>query len=123
MHSVRTPPPQTVTDPALIPFAQRFTRTEEDRLIASHGSYQLHTAFQPIFSYAHKRAVGFEGLVRARDPLGSSVTPGELLATAESAGGTGFDWANASTDASKPVAKIKEPRRLDFVFIGYRSLF
>ena len=38
--------------------------------------------FQPIFSLAHRRAVGYEGLVRARDADGRPVTPAELFVRA-----------------------------------------
>jgi EAL domain-containing protein (putative c-di-GMP-specific phosphodiesterase class I) len=39
----------------------------------------LSSHFQPIFSLAHRRAVGYEGLVRARDVDGRPVTPAELF--------------------------------------------
>lgn len=39
------------------------------------GAYRLHSAFQPIFSLSHRRAVGFEGLLRPVDADGQAVTP------------------------------------------------
>jgi EAL domain-containing protein (putative c-di-GMP-specific phosphodiesterase class I) len=44
-----------------------------------HGHLELSSAFQPIFSSAHRRAVGFEGLIRARDKRGRTVHPLELF--------------------------------------------
>ncbi len=39
----------------------------------------LSSQFQPIFSLAHRRPVGYEGLIRARDAGGAAVTPAELF--------------------------------------------
>jgi EAL domain-containing protein (putative c-di-GMP-specific phosphodiesterase class I) len=44
-----------------------------------HGHLELSSVFQPIFSPAHRRAVGFEGLIRARDKRGRIVPPLELF--------------------------------------------
>jgi EAL domain-containing protein (putative c-di-GMP-specific phosphodiesterase class I) len=44
-----------------------------------HGRLELSSAFQPIFSPAHRRAVAFEGLIRARDKRGRVVPPLELF--------------------------------------------
>ncbi len=46
----------------------------------------LHSAFQPIFSLLHRRAVGFEGLIRAADAGGQPVSPAMLFEAARSAG-------------------------------------
>ncbi|MBF0157922.1 MAG: EAL domain-containing protein [Magnetococcales bacterium] len=46
------------------------------------GSYQelvLNSAFQPIFSLAHKRMVGVEALVRGRNADGKAVMPDQLF--------------------------------------------
>lgn len=51
----------------------------------AHGrfkSFRLDSAFQPIFSLAHHRAVGFEALLRASDATGSGVSPLEVFAEA-----------------------------------------
>lgn len=40
----------------------------------------LSSHFQPIFSIAHGRAVGYEGLIRAQDDDGCSLSPATLLA-------------------------------------------
>lgn len=42
--------------------------------------YSLASHFQPIFSVAHGRAVGYEALVRAADPNGAAISPLELFA-------------------------------------------
>jgi len=34
-------------------------------IMSNYKNYQLHSAFQPIISVAHRRAVGYEGLIRA----------------------------------------------------------
>jgi EAL domain-containing protein (putative c-di-GMP-specific phosphodiesterase class I) len=47
-----------------------------------HGRLELSSAFQPIFSPAHRRPVGYEGLVRARDKRGRMVPPLELFGEA-----------------------------------------
>ena len=50
-----------------------------------HGASEelrLSSHFQPIFSLAHRRPVGYEGLIRAIDPRGRSVPPFELFSTA-----------------------------------------
>lgn len=46
---------------------------------ASHRGLQVRSAFQPIFSYAHRRPVGYEGLLRAQDAAGNPVSPMTLL--------------------------------------------
>ena len=50
-----------------------------------HGAqeeYRLSSHFQPIFSLAHRRPVGYEGLIRATDSRGRSVRPYELFSKA-----------------------------------------
>jgi len=42
----------------------------------------LHSAFQPIFSLAHRRVVGYEGLLRARDGNGGVLSPFAAFALA-----------------------------------------
>lgn len=52
----------------------------------SHGSfsdYDLVTALQPVFSLAHKRMVGREALVRAKNPLGQWLDPANLFSSEE----------------------------------------
>jgi EAL domain-containing protein (putative c-di-GMP-specific phosphodiesterase class I) len=56
--------------------------TEESYVEARFQDYRVRSAFQPIFSFAHGRPVGFEGLARARSAAGTPVTPGELFGAA-----------------------------------------
>ena len=44
--------------------------------------FDLWSDFQPIYSLAHRRAVGYEGLIRATDTGGRRVSPGELFSVA-----------------------------------------
>jgi len=44
--------------------------------------YHLATHFQPIFSLAHRRPVGYEALIRGTDTNGTTYLPAELLAQA-----------------------------------------
>jgi len=50
-------------------------------LMFSYKNYILSSAFQPIISIAHRRAVGYEGLIRARTDEGASTSPLELFST------------------------------------------
>jgi len=51
----------------------------EDR---TRHEFSLSSDFQPIYSLAHRRPVGYEGLIRATDAGGKSVSPAELFAKA-----------------------------------------
>ncbi len=44
--------------------------------------FGLSSDFQPIYSLAHRRPVGYEGLIRATDSGGRRVSPGELFSKA-----------------------------------------
>ena len=48
----------------------------------SRRTYRLATHFQPIFSLAHRRPVGYEALIRGTDAGGQVYLPAELLAQA-----------------------------------------
>jgi len=52
-----------------------------DTYLAPNGrdELRLRSHFQPIFSLAHRRPVGYEGLIRATRPGGGSVAPLDLL--------------------------------------------
>ncbi|GAB6040591.1 sensor domain-containing phosphodiesterase [Endothiovibrio diazotrophicus] len=66
--------------------AQRLFRSIEHDAEGAYGrfkSYRLGSAFQPIYSLAHHRAVGFEALLRARNDGGEPVSPLEVFACAE----------------------------------------
>jgi EAL domain-containing protein (putative c-di-GMP-specific phosphodiesterase class I) len=49
-------------------------------LRARYRGLSLTSHFQPIFSIAHGRAVGYEGLIRAQYAAGTAVSPATLLA-------------------------------------------
>jgi EAL domain-containing protein (putative c-di-GMP-specific phosphodiesterase class I) len=53
-----------------------------DRDDGSRREFRLSTHFQPIFSLAHRRAVGYEALIRGTDSGGKVYLPAELLAQA-----------------------------------------
>ena len=48
----------------------------------SRSEFRLSTHFQPIFSFAHRRPVAYEGLIRGTDPRGKLYLATELLAKA-----------------------------------------
>ncbi|GAB3247575.1 sensor domain-containing phosphodiesterase [Chitinimonas naiadis] len=52
--------------------------------VAHHASFVLHSHFQPIYSFAHKRVVGHEGLMRAWSPVGKALSPYTVFASARS---------------------------------------
>src|SRR5579864_5409649 len=46
---------------------------------ARFGNLTISSAFQPIFSFSHRRLVGYEALLRARDPSGNEISPLAVL--------------------------------------------
>lgn len=46
---------------------------------AEYGEYRLFSAFQPIYSIAHRRIVGVEGLLRAVDSKENLIPPWKLF--------------------------------------------
>lgn len=77
-------------DLALKPFTRSMEVQQDGAIVAHHGPYQLKSAFQPIYSYAHKRPVGYEALVRPQDAQGKAVSPGLFLGSARSLDETVF---------------------------------
>jgi EAL domain-containing protein (putative c-di-GMP-specific phosphodiesterase class I) len=51
----------------------------EQGFTANFGGLSLSSAFQPIYSVAHRKAVGYEGLLRAYDVDGHYVPPGQVM--------------------------------------------
>ena len=51
---------------------------------AQFAGLSLSSAFQPIFSIAHRKPVGYEGLVRAHDIHGRQVSPLQIFQRPES---------------------------------------
>jgi EAL domain-containing protein (putative c-di-GMP-specific phosphodiesterase class I) len=60
-----------------VPFRSSFAR---------FGDLTLSSAFQPIFNLSHHRPIGYEALLRARDPAGEDVPPMTLLNRSFTAG-------------------------------------
>jgi EAL domain-containing protein (putative c-di-GMP-specific phosphodiesterase class I) len=56
------------------------------RYSAHHGDLTLTSVFQPVFSLSHMRAVGYEGLLRAHDPLDRPVSPLDVFGDAARVG-------------------------------------
>lgn len=54
---------------------EQFTREEDGRVSGRFDNINLGSAFQPIFSLAHRRAVGFEALLRPQAADGSPLSP------------------------------------------------
>lgn len=55
----------------------------DGRLHTSLDELTITSAFQPIYSLAHKKAVGFEGLIRAFDQADQSVSPYQVFSRFE----------------------------------------
>ncbi|MCX4149956.1 MULTISPECIES: EAL domain-containing protein [Paraburkholderia] len=45
----------------------------------SFGDLMLTSAFQPIFSFSHRQSIGYEALLRARDPAGNDIPPRDIF--------------------------------------------
>jgi EAL domain-containing protein (putative c-di-GMP-specific phosphodiesterase class I) len=54
-------------------------RLENGRATGDYASLRLSSHFQPIFSVAHSRVVGYEALMRAQDSQGKPVPPMEVF--------------------------------------------
>ncbi|WP_348672696.1 hypothetical protein, partial [uncultured Abyssibacter sp.] len=52
---------------------------EDNCFIAHFDGYRLESVFQPIFSYAHHRAIGHEALLRVTDSDGTPIAPLQFL--------------------------------------------
>ena len=69
---------QTAAEPGVADI--EIFRVDSDN--GARREYRLSTHFQPIFSLAHRRSVGYEALIRGTDPNGKVYLPAELLAQA-----------------------------------------
>lgn len=69
---------------------EQLIQEQDGHLTAKHGGYELFSIFQPIYSFAHKRMVGCEGLARCIDEDGKVVHPGRLLGMTRSMDDTIF---------------------------------
>ncbi|MBV8659471.1 MAG: EAL domain-containing protein [Burkholderiales bacterium] len=57
---------------------------ESGKFAAHHREFVLYSHFQPIYSFAHRRVVGHEGLMRAWGPMGKALSPYTVFASARS---------------------------------------
>lgn len=64
--------------------------TESGRAVSQYRDIRLNSAFQPIFSLAHRRPVGHEALLRAYAADGAAVPPPEVFSLAEQHGEVTF---------------------------------
>jgi EAL domain-containing protein (putative c-di-GMP-specific phosphodiesterase class I) len=69
---------------------EQLIQEQDGVLTAQYGGYELFSIFQPIYSFAHKRMVGCEGLARCIDEKGRVVHPGRLLGLTSSVDETIF---------------------------------
>lgn len=60
------------------------TTTRPDGVLGQFRDLVLHSHFQPVISLVHRRVVGYEGLLRPRDPSGQSIAPDVLFDSIES---------------------------------------
>lgn len=77
-----TLPVGTPSTPALDALQARI-RVEDGRSAAEYAGLRLSSHFQPIFSVAHSRVVGYEALMRASDPHGNPVGPLEVFSKSQ----------------------------------------
>src|SRR5512139_4029733 len=54
---------------------EHYIHIQSDGVLGRFGDIQLDSAFQPIFSLAHRRPVGFEALLRPYAADGSPLSP------------------------------------------------
>ena len=69
---------------------ERSIQENDGLLTANYAQYELFSLFQPIFSFAHKRLVGCEGLTRCVDANGRLIPPGRLFGSVRDIGETMF---------------------------------
>ncbi len=63
---------------------ERSIRETGGILTARYSQFELFSLFQPIYSFAHKRLVGCEGLSRCVDKTGRLIPPGRLFGSSQS---------------------------------------
>lgn len=62
-----------------LPFIQEWTQSQGPFLTGQIDKLKLFSAFQPIYSLAHKRVVGYEALIRVKDQQNSPMNPASLF--------------------------------------------
>jgi len=69
---------ESVSSPMIDATLQRLydnLELRDGRWFARHGGLELSSHFQPIYSFPHRRPVGYEALLRVQDPAGRAVPP------------------------------------------------
>jgi len=69
---------KAVAPPGADPMLQRLVQTlemQDGRWRARQGDWLLDSHFQPVFSFPHRRAVGYEALLRVSDAAGRPISP------------------------------------------------
>ncbi len=59
---------------------RQFVSHNYDEVVGYYKTNFLRSAFQPIFSIAHKRIVGYEALIRGQNRQGNNISPFEIFA-------------------------------------------
>jgi EAL domain-containing protein (putative c-di-GMP-specific phosphodiesterase class I) len=73
----------SISVPYSLTALQSLLRREDSQFIAEHQGFVLHSHFQPIYSFAHRRIVGHEGLMRAWSTPGKPLSPYTVFASAK----------------------------------------
>lgn len=76
----KIPPAQSLH----VEFIESLITSEEGRDVVRLNNTVLHSYYQPIYSFAHQRAIGYEGLIRPMDGNGDLILPSALFALAQS---------------------------------------
>lgn len=63
---------------------KQFVSHNYDEVVGYYKTNFLRSAFQPIFSIAHKRIVGYEALIRGQNRQGNNISPFEIFAADKS---------------------------------------
>ncbi|MGD9158053.1 MAG: EAL domain-containing protein [Desulfobacteraceae bacterium] len=63
---------------------KQFVSHNYDEVVGYYKTNFLRSAFQPIFSIAHKRIVGYEALIRGQNRQGRNISPFEIFAADKS---------------------------------------
>ncbi len=72
-------PADSTQSTASLDAIQSRIRVENGRAAGEYANLRLGSHFQPIFSVAHSRFVGYEALMRAQDSQGNPVAPLEVF--------------------------------------------
>lgn len=73
-------PADSVSSSARLDAIRPRIRVENGRFAGDYAGLRLGSHFQPIFSVAHSRVVGYEALMRAQDSQGKPVAPLDVFA-------------------------------------------